>query len=137
HDLRPPLGKVVDHRAPDARGVGIAVDDRLPSDTYLAGELGAKRGLVDVPRGLRLTQKRRLAPRIGEAEPAPVRSGAGHVGGDEVGVQGGIASTRGAVAEAHREKAGPRLDLHAALASLHEAGRPFQVADRLGYGVVV
>ena len=128
---------MVDHRPPDTGEVGIAVVDRLPLGADLAGQLRAKRRLVDVARRFCLAQKRRLAPRVGEAEPAPIRGGAGHVGGDEVGVKGRIAGPRGAVAEAHRKEAGPRLDRDAALAPLHEARGPLQVADRLGNRVIV
>jgi hypothetical protein len=131
------LGEVVDHRAPDALEVGVAVYDRLPLGAKLAGDAGTKGRLVDVTGGLCLAQKRRGAPWVGEAEPAPVGGGAGHVGGDEVGVKGGIAGARGAVAEGHRYEAGAGLDRRAPLAALDEAGDSLQIGNCLSDSMVV
>lgn len=136
-DLRPALAEVVDQRALDPSEVGIAIDDCLPFGPQLAGHEGAKGGLVDVAGGLRLAQQRRLALWIREAEPAPVGDGAGHVRGDDVAVEGGIAGPRGAVQEAHRDEARALLDHRPALAALDEAGVAFEVGECLADRVVV
>ncbi len=98
-DLRPAAGEVLDHGAIDPLQVGPAVVGLLPGEAERPRDARAQRRLVDVASRFGLKPKRRPALRRGEAEPAPVGERAGHVGGDQVGVQGGVAGARGAVAE--------------------------------------
>ena len=136
-DLRPPLGEVLDHRPADSLDVGVAVSDRLPLQAELAGEGGAERGLVDVAGRFRVQPEGRAALRRGEAEPAPIGDGAGHVRGDDMGVKRRVPGARGAMAEGHRDEAGAGLDLLAAGSALHEAGVAVQVGEPLRDSVVV
>ena len=128
---------MLDRGALDPDEVGVAVVGAVPLGSQLAGEVGAKRRLVDVAGRLGLAPEGSAALRRGQAEPVPISCGASQVGGYQVGMQGRIAGARRAVAKGHRDQTRAGLDRLAPRAALHEAGVALQVGDSLGDSVVV
>jgi hypothetical protein len=129
--------EVLDRRPRDPLDVGVAVAGQAPLHAELAGELGPELGLEDVAGGLGVQIEGRAPHGGGEREPAAVALGPGQVGDEDVGVEGGVAGPRHAVAEGHRDEALAPLDLLAAPAALNEAGLGLEVADAGGDGAVV
>lgn len=111
-DFRPPCRELAQVLVGEALDLGDPPADLLPLDSDEAGQLVAKLGLIEVAGGLGVLVDRRVV----EPGPLAVRP-LGRVGYQDVGVQLGVAVSRGAVLEGGGEVAVALDELRTACAA--------------------